>query len=134
MTRLVLHYVHEFKDRHGKVRRYFRRPGFKRVPLPGLPGSEEFMTAAVLGLGYIPSVVHDTAELSPDLIIIPEQLSYVTYSFLHGDIFHLLGNMLFLWVFGDNVEDALGHVRARVFSRARRRRDSARPLPRGRRR
>lgn len=45
MTRLVLHYVHEFKDRHGKVRRYFRRPGFKRLPLPGLPGSEEFMTA-----------------------------------------------------------------------------------------
>lgn len=77
--------------------------------------SEEFMTAAVLGLGYIPSVVHDTAELSPDLIIIPEQLSYVTYSFLHGDIFHLLGNMLFLWVFGDNVEDALGHVRFLIF-------------------
>lgn len=45
MTRLVLHYVHEFKDRHGKARRYFRRPGFKRVPLPGLPGSEEFMAA-----------------------------------------------------------------------------------------
>lgn len=77
--------------------------------------SEEFMTAAVLGLGYIPSVVHDTAELSPDLIIIPEQLSYVTYSFLHGDIFHLAGNMLFLWVFGDNVEDALGHFRFLIF-------------------
>jgi membrane associated rhomboid family serine protease len=37
-------------------------------------------------------------------------LTYVTYAFLHGDIFHLGGNMLFLWVFGDNVEDALGHV------------------------
>lgn len=30
--------------------------------------------------------------------------------FLHGDIFHLLGNMLFLWIFGDNIEDRLGHV------------------------
>lgn len=45
MTRILLRYVHEFTDRHGKVRRYFRRPGFKRVPLPGLPGSEEFMAA-----------------------------------------------------------------------------------------
>ena len=34
-----------------------------------------------------------------------------SYMFLHGDVFHLLGNMLFLWVFGDNVEDAMGHVR-----------------------
>lgn len=78
-------------------------------------GSEDFATAAVLGLGYIPSVVNDTAELSPDLIIIPEKLSYITYSFLHGDIFHLGGNMLFLWVFGDNVEDALGHFRFLAF-------------------
>ncbi|WP_378948297.1 rhomboid family intramembrane serine protease [Mesorhizobium sp. ANAO-SY3R2] len=78
-------------------------------------GSEEFMTATVLGLGYIPSVVHDLAELSPDLIIIPANLSYFTYSFLHGDILHLAGNMLFLWVFGDNVEDALGHFRFLAF-------------------
>jgi integrase len=43
MARIRLSYVHEFLDRHGKVRRYFRRPGFKQVPLPGLPGSAEFM-------------------------------------------------------------------------------------------
>jgi hypothetical protein len=41
--------------------------------------------------------------------------TYVTYAFLHGDIFHLGGNMLFLWVFGDNVEDALGHCAFLVF-------------------
>jgi integrase len=45
MTRIRLDYVHEFLDRHGKVRRYFRRSGFKQVPLPGLPGSAEFMDA-----------------------------------------------------------------------------------------
>ena len=45
MTRIPLQYVHEFRDRHGKVRRYFRRPGLKRVALPGLPGSTEFMDA-----------------------------------------------------------------------------------------
>jgi membrane associated rhomboid family serine protease len=37
-------------------------------------------------------------------------LSLVTAIFLHGSWFHLLGNMLYLWVFGDNVEDKLGHV------------------------
>lgn len=45
MTKMLLKFVHEFKDRHGKMRRYFRRPGFERSPLPGLPGSEEFMQA-----------------------------------------------------------------------------------------
>lgn len=45
MTKIRLQYIHEFRDRHGKIRRYFRRPGFKQTPLPGLPGSEEFMAA-----------------------------------------------------------------------------------------
>ena len=55
------------------------------------------------------------AELPPELVVVPEDLTYVTYAFLHGDIFHLGGNMLFLWVFGDNVEDALGHFRFLIF-------------------
>ena len=45
----------------------------------------------------------------------PPPLTLVTYMFLHGSIWHLIGNMLFLWVFGDNVEDALGHVRYLAF-------------------
>ena len=40
-----LPYVQEYRDRHGKIRRYFRRPGSRRIPLPGRPGSKEFMTA-----------------------------------------------------------------------------------------
>ncbi len=43
MTKLPLRYVNEYRDVRGKVRRYFRRRGQKKVPLPGLPGSEEFM-------------------------------------------------------------------------------------------
>ncbi len=78
-------------------------------------GGENFTNAAVLGLSFIPSVVHDKVELSPEFVVIPAKLSYLTYSFLHADIFHLGGNMLFLWVFGDNVEDALGHVRYLIF-------------------
>jgi len=38
-------YVHAFRDRHGKARYYFRRRGFRRAPLPGLPYSSEFMRA-----------------------------------------------------------------------------------------
>jgi integrase len=45
MTRIRLDYVHEYRDRHGKLRRYVRRPGSRRVALPGLPGSPEFMQA-----------------------------------------------------------------------------------------
>ena len=45
MTKLPLRYVNEYRDVRGKVRRYFRRRGQKKVPLPGLPGSEEFMRA-----------------------------------------------------------------------------------------
>jgi integrase len=53
MTRVRLDFVQSFIDRHGRVRHYFRRRGFKRVPLRGLPGSEQFMAAyqaAVAGL------------------------------------------------------------------------------------
>jgi integrase len=43
MTKIRLAYVHEYRDRHGRLRRYVRRPGSRRVALPGLPGSPEFM-------------------------------------------------------------------------------------------
>src|SRR5262245_32840382 len=42
---------------------------------------------------------------------IPVYFTLLTSMFLHGGIAHLLGNMLFLWIFGDNVEDDTGHVR-----------------------
>ena len=76
---------------------------------------EGFEQAAVIGLGYIPSTVFDIAERPDEWVLVPDDLTYVTYAFLHGDIWHLGGNMLFLWVFGDNVEDALGHFRFLVF-------------------
>jgi len=50
-----------------------------------------------------------------DLLPVPEALTLITYQFLHGSPLHLIGNMLFLWVFGDNIEDAMGHVRFLVF-------------------
>ena len=47
-----------------------------------------------------------------DLGVIPAYLTYrdiVTSMFLHGDFLHFIGNMVFLWIFGDNVEDRVGH-------------------------
>lgn len=45
----------------------------------------------------------------------PVQLTLITSMFMHGGLAHLLGNMLYLWIFGDNVEDALGHVKYLFF-------------------
>ena len=45
----------------------------------------------------------------------PERFTLISYMFLHGGWIHLLGNMLFLWVFGDNIEDAMGHVKYLAF-------------------
>jgi rhomboid family protein len=42
-------------------------------------------------------------------------LTLITSMFMHGGIAHIFGNMLFLWIFGDNVEDRLGHVRYLIF-------------------
>ena len=50
-----------------------------------------------------------------DQYAVPEQFTVISYMFLHGGWMHLGGNMLFLWVFGDNVEDALGHTRFLLF-------------------
>jgi integrase len=55
MTRIKLNFVHEYRDRHGKLRRYFRKPGLKRIALHGLPGSDEFMTAYQLALAGQPA-------------------------------------------------------------------------------
>ena len=50
----------------------------------------------------------DETMISPFLL--SERFTLITYMFLHGSWIHLLGNLLFLWVFGDNVEDAMGHI------------------------
>jgi membrane associated rhomboid family serine protease len=45
----------------------------------------------------------------------PELLTLITSQFLHGGFLHVAGNMLFLWIFGNNVEDQLGHVKFLLF-------------------
>jgi membrane associated rhomboid family serine protease len=58
----------------------------------------------------------DVYGLTPSEILRGDALySFVTSIFLHGGIVHIIGNMLFLWIFGDNIEDKLGHIRYLIF-------------------
>ena len=59
--------------------------------------------------GAIPAVITDNARLDPSLLVIPDELTMITYMFMHAGWMHLIANMLFLWVFADNVEDSFGH-------------------------
>lgn len=58
-----------------------------------------------------PSGSRETFKIEHQPTPISVYITLITSMFLHGSLLHLLGNMLFLWIFGDNVEDSLGHVR-----------------------
>ena len=70
---------------------------------------------ATYSLGLIPSVLFGIHHLPPALVLVPPAATIFTSMFLHGGWMHIIGNMLYLWIFGDNVEDAMGHARFLVF-------------------
>ena len=70
---------------------------------------------AIAALGAIPAVLLGNARLPLDLEWIPRYGSLITSMFLHGGWLHLLGNMLYLWIYGDNVEDCMGRARYLLF-------------------
>ena len=65
----------------------------------------------VYSFGVIPAVLLGGQSLPVDLAVIPAWATVFTSMFMHGGWMHLIGNMLYLWVFGNNVEDAMGHSR-----------------------
>ena len=77
-----------------------------------LDGADE---ASTVGFGLIPAAINHIAVRPPEFYEVPDWLTLVTYAFVHADFWHLAGNMIFLWVFADNVEDSLGHVRFILF-------------------
>lgn len=71
--------------------------------------------AFVYAFGVIPAVLLGGAALPPELAVVPPWASVFTSMFVHGGWMHMIGNMLFLWIFGNNVEDSMGHARYLVF-------------------
>jgi membrane associated rhomboid family serine protease len=69
------------------------------------------LDASVDELAYHPCEVENSCEVVGQ----DWPITAVTSMFMHGDWLHIGGNMLFLWIFGNNVEDAMGHVRYLVF-------------------
>lgn len=65
--------------------------------------------------GAIPAIVFGQASLPEEAVAIPAALTLVSSMFLHGSWMHLLGNMLYLWIFGNNIEDVMGHAKFVLF-------------------
>ena len=64
----------------------------------------------IYSAGTIPFEITHMVDLSHRAVV-PIPLTILTGIFLHGGPLHLAGNMLYLWIFGNNVEDAMGHLR-----------------------
>jgi membrane associated rhomboid family serine protease len=69
----------------------------------------------VYALGVVPASLLGQQQLPPELSVVAPWMTMFTSMFMHGGWLHLIGNMLYLWVFGDNVEDSMGHGRFAVF-------------------
>ena len=65
--------------------------------------------------GLIPSALLGHTQLSQDLYVIPAFLTIFSSMFVHGGFMHLIGNMLYMWIFADNIEDNLGPKRFITF-------------------
>jgi membrane associated rhomboid family serine protease len=76
---------------------------------------EKGFEAAVLALGVTPATLLGDARLPPELYLVPPVATIFSSMFLHGGFMHLAGNMLYLWIFGNNIEDSMGHVRFVIF-------------------
>ncbi|HWC74336.1 MAG TPA: rhomboid family intramembrane serine protease [Gemmatimonadales bacterium] len=83
------------------------------------------MARSVCQYGLIPGEILRQArpgsgvELAPGMVCVvdavPKYYTVITSMFIHGGWLHLIGNMLFLWVFGNNIEDAMGHAKYLIF-------------------
>jgi membrane associated rhomboid family serine protease len=65
--------------------------------------------------GAIPAVIFGLEKLPAKVMAMPAYITLITSIFLHGGFMHLIGNMLYFWIFGNNIEDAMGHVRFLFF-------------------
>src|SRR5581483_10014575 len=83
---------------------------FYEVSLP-----EKVVELFVYQYGAIPALVVGHKLPPADLMAVSPIMTLITSMFLHGGWMHLIGNMLYLWIFGNNIEDVMGHVRFVIF-------------------
>lgn len=84
------------------------------VFLQGMGGNEKFTYA----YSTVPAEILTGKDITAGVLEptpIPVYFTLITSMFMHGGWAHLLGNMLFLWVFGDNIENRIGHLRYLIF-------------------
>ena len=85
---------------------------FSAVPAEIISGKDIQSSPTVLGKTRSgEEIIRPGLEPTPFTVYI----TLITSMFMHGGIGHILGNMLFLWIFGDNVEDRLGHLQYLLF-------------------
>jgi membrane associated rhomboid family serine protease len=65
--------------------------------------------------GLVPAFLFGFREPAAEIAVIPPALTVITSMFMHGSWSHIIGNMLYLWVFGSSMEEACGHVRFVIF-------------------
>src|SRR5216684_7610253 len=88
-------------------------------------GAQGPLARSVCNLGLIPGEILQSVQpgsgvaLAPGVMCVvdavPKYWTVITSMFMHGGWFHLIGNMLFLWVFGNNIEDVTGHAKFLIF-------------------
>jgi len=98
-----------------------RRPPFVTIAIISANVAVFLWQVAVVGLpasvetaGAIPYEILTLRDIKP-IDIVPPPFTILTSMFLHGGFVHIAGNMLFLWIFGNNVEDVLGRARFSLF-------------------
>ncbi len=98
-----------------------RRPPVVTIALISVNVAVFLWQVAVIGLplsvqvgGVIPYEILSFRDLPPPDLVAPP-FTILTSMFMHGGFMHIAGNMLFLWIFGNNVEDVLGRVRFLLF-------------------
>jgi membrane associated rhomboid family serine protease len=97
------------------------------VVLQGFGGNDAFSYAFSLvpkeittgvditGVQVIRDSMGNTGQVHHYATPLPVYFNFLSSMFMHGDFMHIFGNMLFLWIFGDNIENMIGHIRYAAF-------------------
>ena len=79
-------------------------------------GSQSYRTGQLFySYGLIPSVLMGHGQLPMDVYIVPAYITIFSSMFMHGGFMHIIGNMLYMWIFADNIEDDLGSKKFIIF-------------------